>query len=129
DGDGRLSVRELRAAGKLLERLDLDRDGKLSRGEIPAHHSIGLALGPGGGDPFGRVVLVPPRRVGMDRPPARGAVRGPVWFQKMDRNRDGDVSRKEFLGSEALFREIDTDGDGLISVEEAEAYDRRMRKR
>jgi hypothetical protein len=45
----------------------------------------------------------------------------------MDRNRDGDVSRKEWLGTEETFKEIDTDGDGLISVEEAEAYDRKKR--
>jgi hypothetical protein len=25
---------------------------------------------------------------------------GPEWFRKMDRNRDGDVSRKEWLFSE-----------------------------
>src|SRR5207245_2190078 len=53
-------------------------------------------------------------RVGL--PPS---TRGPVWFRKMDRNGDGDVSRKEFLGTDADFRRIDTDGDGLISVEEA----------
>jgi hypothetical protein len=46
----------------------------------------------------------------------------------MDRNRDGDVSRKEFLFSEELFRQIDTDGDGLISAEEADRYDARLRK-
>jgi hypothetical protein len=45
----------------------------------------------------------------------------------MDRNGDGDVSRSEWLGTEEQFRAIDTDGDGLISVEEAEAYDARMR--
>jgi hypothetical protein len=45
----------------------------------------------------------------------------------MDRNRDGDVSRREWLGSEEEFRAIDTDGDGLISLEEAEAYDKKMR--
>jgi hypothetical protein len=46
----------------------------------------------------------------------------------MDRNRDGDVSRREFFGSDEEFRRIDTDDDGLISVEEAERYDKLRRK-
>jgi hypothetical protein len=56
-------------------------------------------------------------------PPAQG----PLWFQKMDRNRDGDVSRREFLGSDEQFRKIDTNGDGLISREEAEAFEKSRR--
>ena len=39
------------------------------------------------------------------------------------------MSRREFLGTDAQFRTIDTDGDGLISVEEAEAFDRKMREK
>jgi hypothetical protein len=46
----------------------------------------------------------------------------------MDRNGDGDVSRSEFLGTKAEFDAIDTDHDGLISLEEAEAYDKKMRQ-
>jgi hypothetical protein len=46
----------------------------------------------------------------------------------MDRNRDGDVSRKEFIGTDEDFRKIDTDGDGLISLEEALKADALMRK-
>jgi Ca2+-binding EF-hand superfamily protein len=125
DGDGRLSFRELRNAPKLLTTLNV-RDGKLARGQVPRHYRGGLVLGPSVDDPFGRVVVANPR---LRRPVARSArARGPLWFQKMDRNRDGDVSRKEFLGTDAQFKEIDTDGDGLISAEEAEAYDARTRK-
>jgi hypothetical protein len=37
----------------------------------------------------------------------------------MDRNGDGVVSRREFLGPPEVFRELDTDGDGVISAAEA----------
>ena len=57
-----------------------------------------------------------------------GAGAGPLWFRKMDRNRDGDVSRREFLGTDSEFRKIDTDGDGLISLEEAMAAEKLFRK-
>jgi Ca2+-binding EF-hand superfamily protein len=124
NGDGKLSVRELRNAPRLLERLA--GGGQLARQDVPRHHAAGLALGPGSaGAPFGPVAFLAPRRLGQPRRPA--PPRGPLWFQKMDRNRDGDVSRKEFLGTDEQFREIDTDSDGLISVEEAEAYDKRKR--
>ena len=43
----------------------------------------------------------------------------PLWFQKMDRNADGDLSRTEFFGPKAAFLKLDADGDGLVSVEEA----------
>ena len=43
---------------------------------------------------------------------------GPVWFQKMDRNGDGDVSRREFLGTPRQFDQLDADGNDLIDVME-----------
>jgi hypothetical protein len=44
----------------------------------------------------------------------------PVWFRKMDRNGDGDVSRREWLGSTEDLKRLDLDGDGVIDPEEAE---------
>jgi Ca2+-binding EF-hand superfamily protein len=52
---------------------------------------------------------------------------GPVWFTRMDRNDDGDLSRDEFLGSRAQFDEIDADGNGLIDATEAARYRTRAR--
>jgi Ca2+-binding EF-hand superfamily protein len=52
-----------------------------------------------------------------------------VWFRKMDRNGDGDVSPREFLGSHADFRRLDADGDGFITLEEAQRADVELRKK
>jgi Ca2+-binding EF-hand superfamily protein len=129
NGDGRLSVREMRRAVSLLDRLDRNGDGFLSKDEIP--HSYFATFVPGCATvetiPFrGMVVSGTP-----DRPAGSGTapVRGPLWFRKMDRNQDGDVSQREFVGTDEQFARIDTDGDGLISAEEAERADAWFRAR
>ena len=45
---------------------------------------------------------------------------GPIWVQRMDRNMDGDLTWKEFLGPRPVFEELDADHDGLIDPVEAE---------
>ena len=45
--------------------------------------------------------------------------RGPAWFRAMDRNGDGDTSRREFTGPADVFDKWDTDKDGLLSAEKA----------
>jgi hypothetical protein len=46
----------------------------------------------------------------------------------MDRNGDGDVSPREFLGTDEEFRLLDADGDGLISADEARRYEAARKK-
>jgi len=124
--DGRLGVREMRNAQKLVELLDRDGDGQISRTEVPRNYLVAVGLGPGNVNNFGNVVFASPYGMVNQRQPAMNA--GPLWFRKMDRNRDGDVSRKEFLGTDEEFRRIDTDNDGLISAQEADKADREFRK-
>ncbi len=129
DRDGRLSVREMRQAPKLLKQFDRAKKGYLMREDLPRTYRLELRraavnLGDGGG-----LAAVAELYSGSyDSYEAEGSSKGPLWFRKMDKNRDGDVSRKEWLFSEELFRKIDTDGDGLISVQEAEKADEWFRK-
>lgn len=126
DGDARLSIRELRNLAKAWLKLDRDDDGQLALTEVPRSYRGAFEEGSVAGGPSGlRAVAF----VGdMNRPPPPPVrAKGPTWFRKMDRNRDGDLSRKEWLGTDEEFKEIDADQDGLISVAEAEAFDKMKR--
>jgi Ca2+-binding EF-hand superfamily protein len=116
DGDGMISIPELRAMPKLVERFGSSKDGTLSPKDVPRRFEASLLPGIG----MGRVGFAQPVRMAGPNGAQRGQA-GPLWFQKMDRNRDGYVSRREFLGTDEEFRKLDLDGDGLISVQEAEA--------
>ena len=121
--DRQLSLRELRAAWPSVARWDANKDGALSKDEVPRHLRVTLSAGMPA-----RVRFFGAGEESMSaHPPTRGP--GPLWFRRMDVNGDGDVSRREWLGSEEDFRRIDTDGDGLISLEEALKADEWFRKR
>lgn len=98
--DGALSVRELRGAWSRLGEVGCLTDGQFDRAKIP------------------HVLLATASR-GYPKSFATDPRRGPAWFRAMDRNGDGDVSRREFTGPPEVFDKLDLDKDGLLDPDEA----------
>lgn len=109
----------------LFDRLDADRDGQLSVAEL---RRAKAALTDGVTADTAVSLYITP---GTAKPPAVPLTRtfthtaGPDWFRAVDKNGDGFVSRREFLGTSDQFRTLDRDGDSLISPDEADKADKR----
>ncbi len=98
-----LSPRERREAPERLAALDANGDSLVALSEAPAGFAVTVTRGAGGLTPGS---------------PAAGGSR-PKWFTAMDSNRDGDVTRREFLGAQAQFDALDRNHDGFIDAAEA----------
>ena len=124
--DRRLSAREVKSGTSVLQKYDLNGDGSFAETELGTEYVLTLGLGRselrrnsgmmsmqtmtmGGGD----AIL-----------PGLQGLNGPEWFRRMDRNQDGDVSPREFLGTSTQFATLDSDQDGLMSAIEAEAAEK-----
>lgn len=108
--DGRLSRRELSSAQDLMSRFDRNGDARLQSNEMTPPHRLMIARGT------------------LQVPYSTGSVpaAGPAWFSRMDRNRDGDISRGEFLGPTQQFDQLDVDRDGWIDLDEALQVERQV---
>lgn len=116
--DGRFTIRELRTLHTRLDHWDLDRNGSLTNDEVVS--PIRVCIG------NGAVVhreLANIRSIQRENLPK--TITGPDWFARMDRNQDNDLTREEFPGTDEQFKALDSDGDRLISGNEAREFDTR----
>jgi Ca2+-binding EF-hand superfamily protein len=108
NGDARLDFIELREA---LDRA-ADWDGAVTPGEVS--HQIRMTLRTGAAITGSQQLQQSPRIPAL-APQSRAA----GWFERMDQNQDGQVARREFLGTSALFAQLDRDRSGRLTPHEA----------
>lgn len=110
DADGRLAAREVESSTTRLLALDRNGDGAIAVDEIPDSMALGVVRG----DPQQDTAAFQPA-VGMSRRDRSG----PDWFQAMDRNGDGELTPREFLGTPRHWDRLDLNRDGYIDTGEA----------
>jgi Ca2+-binding EF-hand superfamily protein len=104
NGDGRLTEFELASVAEKIKLLDQNGDGRVTPHEMPmvsrfelVRTDTRLAAGP------------------LDAETTQTDEADADWFSAMDANRDGVISRAEFLGSRDDFLAADVDKDGFVS--------------
>lgn len=112
DFDGRLGHREVTEAAARLTELDTNGDGALGVKELPWRWTAMLLLGET--RQFSQLVDLPPVSIS-----SKAGSDAPEWFRRGDFNGDGDISRREFLGTPDQFAHLDTDANGFVDATEA----------
>ncbi|GAA4442785.1 hypothetical protein [Bremerella cremea] len=102
DRNGALSRRELRNAVARLEEAGCVQGDTVDLERLPRQLLFTISIGP------------------PDSVLGKIQRRGPDWFLSMDRNQDGDVSEAEFVGGAEAFQSLDVNGDKLITFDEIE---------
>lgn len=117
NNDGRLTIRELRSLLNTLHSFDRNHDGSLTLDEVRSPIRLCIGLGAN----VHRELLGIRNLHHKETVPS---TTGPEWFVRMDRNKDNDLTRGEFPGTDEQFQVLDADHDGLVSADEASMYDK-----
>jgi hypothetical protein len=91
--------------------MDSDRSGELTVDELPYVMVAAFVRAEAGGDQSFYIPPVKPVAAVLDT--------APPWFKHADFNGDGDISRREFLGSAEQFTALDANHDGFVELSEA----------
>jgi Ca2+-binding EF-hand superfamily protein len=95
---------------RILERVDSDKDGKISKAEFDAEGSKLFAKLDENGD--GKIAA-------NEMPQRHWARFGGKMFDRMDADKDGKVTKAEFeAAGDKMFQRMDKNGDGIIEKDE-----------
>ncbi len=95
---------------RILERVDTDKDGKISKAEFDAEGSKLFAKLDENGD--GKIAQ-------NEMPQRHWAKFGGQMFDRLDADHDGKVTKAEFQAAgEKMFQRMDKNGDGTIEKDE-----------
>jgi hypothetical protein len=111
DADGNLGEREITSCAEQLSKYDANNDGQISNDELPCTMIAAIVRG----ERTGELSLYRP----FFAPMPQSFAGAPSWFVHADYNGDGDISRREFLGTAEQFSLLDVNRDGYISADEA----------
>jgi Ca2+-binding EF-hand superfamily protein len=113
NADGRLGEREIATCTDRFSEWDANQDAWLNNNELPYCMVVAFLLGE---RPTEQSFYVP---TFVSAASASGSA--PAWFAAADLNRDGDLSRREFIGAPEQFLALDANDDGYIEALEAAA--------
>jgi Ca2+-binding EF-hand superfamily protein len=112
NADGRLGEREIATSAQRLMNFDANKNGQIDTNELPYSMVVAFLRGEQPGE---QSFYRPQSARLLSTSDARS------WFSHADFNGDGDVSRREFLGSSEQFSKLDSNADGFISAGEAKS--------
>ena len=106
------------AGAGILDQLDIDHDGKITRQEsAAARERLFVRLDSNGDGVVDQDEVEQARQAIIDRASMAEARLSNQW-KRMDKDRDGKVSAAEFQARTVMFDLADRDGDGVVTTEE-----------
>ncbi|WP_299466030.1 hypothetical protein [uncultured Gimesia sp.] len=111
---------------QVMARMDQNRDGMISRNEVPPQLQTQMAGADLNGDGtlnrLEQMAVLDRAKILSGRPDSNGSGLNSDIFQKLDKNRDNAISPAEVPRPlQRLFRTLDTNQDGSVDAEEQKA--------